>query len=187
MKPCNVCKISKPLIDYPRVSRARRHIGDGHEARCKQCQKEYMLTRRDRDNELRRIRNATEDGRLKKNLINKRYFSTEKGKAVRRGINARYKAKNPEKFKAMTTASRKKYQSSDKFKAAHKKSRRKFMFKHYARLKLQYAVRNGIIIKPINCENCTTISPLEGHHHDYNKPLIVTWLCKSCHESLHHL
>ena len=61
--------------------------------------------------------------------------------------------------------------------------------------KLHYAVRVGNLVKPINCEDCGEIKPLEGHHPDYSDPLKVKWLCLKCHnkadrylktETFHH-
>jgi len=49
------------------------------------------------------------------------------------------------------------------------------------------AVRDGVLVDPGYCETCGNISkPREKHHRDYNKPLAVTWLCKSCHRKEHH-
>ena len=50
---------------------------------------------------------------------------------------------------------------------------------------LQYAVEVGKIKKPRTCENCGRETRLSGHHEDYSKPLIVTWLCSSCHKLKH--
>lgn len=47
------------------------------------------------------------------------------------------------------------------------------------------AVREGVLVKPNNCQSCSTVSSLQGHHCDYNKPLDVTWLCESCHIDWH--
>ena len=35
-----------------------------------------------------------------------------------------------------------------------------------------------------SCNQCGSIDS-EMHHSDYQKPLFVTWLCRSCHLSLH--
>lgn len=46
---------------------------------------------------------------------------------------------------------------------------------------LRYAVKNGKIKKPKQCERCSKKTKLEGHHEDYDYPLKVIWLCRKCH------
>ena len=47
---------------------------------------------------------------------------------------------------------------------------------------LYRAVRRGKIVKPTNCQMCG-ISGVRiiAHHHDYDKPLDIIWVCASCH------
>jgi len=66
-----------------------------------------------------------------------------------------------------------------------KKMKQKYPEKHSARAKLRYAVKTGKIIKPVECENCSNVLPLHGHHEDYDKPLDVKWLCTICHLDAH--
>ena len=50
------------------------------------------------------------------------------------------------------------------------------------------ALRSGELVKPDCCSHCGEyIRPrdLHAHHHDYKKPLDVTWLCQRCHHKLH--
>ncbi len=58
-----------------------------------------------------------------------------------------------------------------------------FREKQKARAAVGHAIRDGRLDrKP--CSKCgkTTV---EGHHGDYQSPLVVDWLCRSCHEGEH--
>lgn len=48
------------------------------------------------------------------------------------------------------------------------------------------AVRDGRLAKS-PCVFCGATDNLEAHHHDYSKPLDVTWLCHPCHRRFHAL
>lgn len=55
----------------------------------------------------------------------------------------------------------------------------------------QYAIRKGVLV-PAPCEACgfdgTGTSGqrlVQAHHDDYNKPLVVRWLCNACHFEWH--
>lgn len=55
--------------------------------------------------------------------------------------------------------------------------------KYLARTTLGNAIRDGKLFK-LPCHVCGA-KKTEAHHHDYTKPLTVTWLCKRHHEELH--
>lgn len=48
---------------------------------------------------------------------------------------------------------------------------------------LNHAIASGAIRKQ-PCEICGEIE-VEAHHDDYNKPLVVRWLCERCHSEWH--
>lgn len=54
-----------------------------------------------------------------------------------------------------------------------------------AAAKVRYAVWSGKLVKPSACQECGAAGPVQGHHHDYDKPLDVRWLCASCHAAEH--
>jgi hypothetical protein len=43
----------------------------------------------------------------------------------------------------------------------------------------------GTLIVPKRCSRCKKVCTPEAHHQDYSFPLLVTWLCRQCHRSLH--
>jgi len=51
--------------------------------------------------------------------------------------------------------------------------------------KIKYAVSLKKIIKPKKCEYCFEEKELHAHHIDYDRPLIVFWLCAKCHKEIH--
>jgi hypothetical protein len=54
-----------------------------------------------------------------------------------------------------------------------------------ARYLLNKAVKEGRIIKPSTCSDCSKSGVIiDGHHEDYSKPLEVIWLCKKCHAKI---
>ena len=57
--------------------------------------------------------------------------------------------------------------------------------KRQSREQFSQAIRAGEIRRPTRCEGCGDVGPVDGHHHDYNRPLYVEWLCPSCHRDVH--
>ena len=53
-----------------------------------------------------------------------------------------------------------------------------------ARDGLNNALKSGKLQRGHLCEVCGKREPCEGHHHDYSKPLHVTWACNRCHRAL---
>lgn len=50
------------------------------------------------------------------------------------------------------------------------------------------ALKEGRLVRPDACSRCGGDGDgkaIEGHHHDYTKPLDVEWLCRSCHRLAH--
>ena len=73
-----------------------------------------------------------------------------------------------------------------RFKNIVKKSMDKYPEKNTARNLLGYAIKKNLIQKPTTCEMCKKESSrIEGHHTDYQKPLVVVWLCPICHSKEH--
>lgn len=49
------------------------------------------------------------------------------------------------------------------------------------------AVRRGILEKSAICEQCGLTCKTCAHHTDYDQPLVVVWLCYSCHRRVHRV
>jgi hypothetical protein len=61
----------------------------------------------------------------------------------------------------------------------HPEAKQKANVRSYARV---YQKR-GKIAKLDACQRCAVVTTdLEKHHSDYDKPLLVEWLCSDCHQ-----
>lgn len=57
---------------------------------------------------------------------------------------------------------------------------RRLVWRAHAAVKM--AVKRGQLVRPELCERCGQRGRrIEAAHHDYTKPLEVTWLCPTCH------
>lgn len=80
-------------------------------------------------------------------------------------------------------------------KLPHRVAMRKASFerewdRHHDRMKARNAVSNAVRdgrLEKQPCAFCGCQDGLEAHHHDYSKPLDVTWLCRPCHRRFHAL
>lgn len=53
--------------------------------------------------------------------------------------------------------------------------------KRNARAQVHRAVQNGQLTRPGTCGNCGDVTKVQAHHKNYAKPLLVEWLCATCH------
>lgn len=187
MKQCKTCKQFKPINDFYRKSRSRSHLGDGHEARCKECAKTYAKSpeQRKAQNERRRDRRKTDpEWYSKQKERNKKFSQTEGGKKLHKLRNEKYR--KTKQGKESEKRSRQTYQRTEKYKKAIKRYRAKNPEKRKAQWILSNAIRSGKVIRPSMCSACNVQCVPEGHHYDYTKPLDVIWMCKRCHTDLHY-
>lgn len=70
--------------------------------------------------------------------------------------------------------------------ASYAREKEMFPEKIAARYAVSNALRDGRT-KKLPCAFCGKDKGLEAHHHDYAKPLDVTWLCRPCHRRFHAL
>lgn len=129
----------------------------GRDSKCKECSKAAVKANRDAKAQYYKEYDAWRfQNDPKVKERHKRYLNTPEGLASMRAAQKLWIDSNPEK------------------RAAH--------------IILGNAVKNGKIEKPKCCSRCGTFYPsrkIHAHHHDYTKPIDVTWLCVYCHVDEH--
>ena len=139
------------------VSNFYRHpqASDGLRPDCKECNR--------KSSRRYRLKNK-EDINARDRIRLREYY--DKNKDTLKERNKRWRIANPEKLKEIQA-----------------RYRRKNKLKISAHRKVNYAVLKGKI-KRKSCEVCGA-QESDAHHHDYNQPLAVTWLCRKHHAELH--
>lgn len=112
----------------------------------------------------------------------KEYYGTERGRLAL--------IKQREKYRETDHGKRaiKRFQESEKGRTMQRKSSRRQALrwpeKTKARSFTNHAIRDKRLMRG-PCEICGVDSPIEAHHEDYSKPLLVNWLCVKHHRELH--
>lgn len=134
-----------------------RGQNDGLAIWCKECSAAYQREWRQKNLEHARA-------------IDRKNKSDERKRKGQDKVNAEYRAwyaKNPEHKR--------------QYVAERRKDNKK---KIWAQNKLNKAVMCGKIERPSCCSNCGKECKPDGHHHDYDLPYDVIWLCRRCHTEL---
>jgi len=178
MKKCVKCKNEKEFIEFTKNKRSR----DGRWCYCKECVSEIGRIERAKNPEKYRekSRRYRENNREKYKEICKRHYqkNIEKKKEERR----KYYWANHEEVKKKANERSKTPEFRIRAKEYREKNKQVIKRQSNAHRLVQYAVKLGILHKPNVCEECLEISDkIDGHHHDYDKPLEVKWVCRKCH------
>ncbi|UNY40552.1 putative HNH endonuclease [Pararheinheimera phage vB_PsoM_KLER1-1] len=84
---------------------------------------------------------------------------------------------------------RKSYAQSEQGRAAGNRAKKAYIerypMRRAAHIITGNAIRDGRLIRPEQCECCTSTIKIEAHHDDYTKPLDVRWICEACHKEWH--
>lgn len=170
MKICTKCNKELPLEEFSMILRRGKRVRN---SRCKPCVAEYKhehyLKHKQRYKD--RAKKWAEDNPERSRETRKEYYERTKG--ARKGRRQEYLSR-PE-VRARIAERFREYRKDDDF-----------LFKEKARGVLNKRVKTGKIEKPSACQVCGKSGYVEAHHHDYTRPLDVVWVCKQCHEDIHH-
>jgi len=172
---------------------------DGYLSRCIACEKEKSKIWRDENKG--RLKESWKKSRINKKLPDDERIRRKKGESrkehnelnrIRYKLNFENISKR-RKEKVLTPELRKKLcEYVKKSRKLHREKHIKYQIEYHKKVKkfqvhqkVYYAVKTGKLIKPLYCEKCGENKPLQGHHHDYSKPLDVLWVCLTCHCQIH--
>jgi hypothetical protein len=163
-KTCTRCGESKPLTEFYKWKRSK----DGLTAGCKECiraaRREYVAEHHEEVNASLR---AWHQGNREKAVARLRDYWAENAERLREQKREHYAANRERILEDTRKYAERNPQKMD------------------ARMKMRSAIKTGKLVREpcLFCDDPTA----EGHHHDYSKPLEVTWLCKRHHELIHRV
>ncbi|GAG23980.1 unnamed protein product [marine sediment metagenome] len=67
----------------------------------------------------------------------------------------------------------------------NKKRAEEFPKQHKANALIGLEIKRGKVTRPENCTACLKKCKPQAHHHDYDKPLDVIFMCAECHVNWH--
>lgn len=102
---------------------------------------------------------------------------------VRAAENQRaYRLRNLERFRTIQKESKRRHPETEARRRKTRSMNPEYERKHRAHRLVYFAVKRGKISRSPFCQLCwDVVSRLEGHHCNYDLPLEVVWLCRSCH------
>lgn len=113
---------------------------------------------------------------------NKEWY--QENKLRLREVRRNWRTQNPEKTRLYSLRSY--YKHKEKNDERTRQRNLQQPEKRQALTAVMHALQYGKLEKPELCTFCHTNDyRIEGHHHDYSKPLDVTWLCSKCHKNVH--
>jgi len=108
----------------------------------------------------------------------------KKNRVAIRDLNRSYRARYPERQRA---AQRRYTESHGPERTARSRAwRAEDPRRNRAHALVDAAIRRGTLVRPKCCSGCGREAVIHAHHDDYAKPLVVRWLCASCHRFLHN-
>lgn len=123
-----------------------------------------------------------------------KYHADKEHREAKKAYLAKYRAENRSKVLDCKRKSRIKhidtesaYQKANR--GLYREALKKFNQKNPTKLRAWTLVRAALVAGKLKKEPCQVCGceKVEGHHHDYSKPLEVAWLCKKHHAELHRL
>jgi len=181
-KTCKVCD-KKKLYEWRKNNKEKlRDIGkryyDKNKEKIKSTQKKWREENKEKIDEYQAKWRDENRERTRANSLRYQKENKEKVNEYRR----KWNEKNKDKTRTYQENNREKINIWQRSytKQEHVKFRKR------ANAKLNYHVKRGNIFKPELCSICGEKKRVESHHHDYEKPLDVIWVCRKCHVSIHH-
>lgn len=169
-KKCYVCGEEKPLLQF--TTYKDRKGNRAFNNRCKTCANEYKKNHYKNNKEpyLERSKSQREKDPEAYKAYQKEYYESNKERLVEQS--KEYYHNNQKMVRNRVNTWRRKPENR---------------LKDNTRKITLTAINKGELVRPKECSICGKECFVEAHHPDYNKPLDVVWVCKSCHENIHHL